>query len=303
MPARRTDLNLIIVLDAVLQTRSVTQAARRVGITKTAMSHALSRVRRELRDPVLVRVGKEWTLTDRARKIAERVHDVALSANELLCAPAPFEADTAEREFRIRITDHGLFVLGIDLCRAAEQEAPGIRLCFTPALPDDSTALQDGGVDVAIGVFPTLPASFRMQRLFEERYACVVRADHPVRRLSVKRYATMDHVLIAPRGRPVGPVDTALRARGLTRRVPRSVPYFLPALELVAKTDAICTLSDRLARAYATRFGLRVVAPPLALPSYSIVQVWHPRADMDTGHVWLRQLIARVARSSEPATR
>jgi DNA-binding transcriptional LysR family regulator len=298
-PRARADLNLLLVLDAILQTRSVTAAAKRLGITKAAMSHALARVRERVGDPILVRAGKEWALTERARQMAERVHETATAAQALLDPPGLFDPSTSKMEFRIRATDHGLAVIGVEIERAVAAEAPHVTLRFTPALPDDVPALRDGAVDIALGVFPALPPAFRTQTLFEERLACVVRRGHPQvsasGRLTLKRFLALDHILVAPRGAPGGFVDDALRARGLRRRVHRLVPYFVTALDFVSRTDAIVTISERLAVAHAARFDLQVLAPPIALPTYTISQVWHPRTDMDEAHVWLRQLIARLA--------
>ena len=116
------------------------------------------------------------------------------------------------------------------------------------------------------------------------------------RRLTLKQYTSMHHVLVAPRGRPGGTADHALAALGERRRVTRSVPYFLTALECVAGSDCIATISLRLAQAQAKRFGLVIVKPPIDLPPYSIDQVWHPRVDGDPVHAWLRRLIADIAR-------
>jgi DNA-binding transcriptional LysR family regulator len=191
-----------------------------------------------------------------------------------------------------------LSTLGVEIGRATAREAPRVTLRFMPALPEDATALREGTVDIGVGVFPTLSPAFRTQTLFEERLACVVRRGHPEvaqGRLTLKRFLAMNHVLVAPRGRPGGPVDDALRERGLSRVVYRSVPYFFTALDYVSRSDAIVTISERLALDYAERFGLWVLPPPLPLPPYAISQVWHPRVDRDPAHVWLRQLIARVA--------
>jgi DNA-binding transcriptional LysR family regulator len=112
----------------------------------------------------------------------------------------------------------------------------------------------------------------------------------------VKQYTTMHHVLVAPRGRAGGTADHALAELGERRRVKRALPYFLAALHCVSESDCIATISLRLARTHAERFGLKIVKPPIDLPPYDIDQIWHPRVEADPEHVWLRRLIATVAR-------
>lgn len=291
------DLNLLVVLDAILQTQSVTRAAERVGLSKPAMSHALARLRAQIGDPVLVRAGKEWRLSERAVSMRERVHELAEGARAVLASEPAFDPATSSREFRIHLTDHVLALVGTSLGHLVATEAPNVRLRFLPILSDDASPLRMGGIDLALGVFPDLPPEFRTQALFDERFACVVRKGHPRVKgtMHLTCFVDLTHVLVAPRGREGSVVDEALAERRLTRRVTRFVPYFVVALDLVSRSDCVVTMSERLADAYADRFKLQVLRPPLPLPSYTIRQVWHPRIDADPGHQWLRQRVVKVA--------
>lgn len=190
-----------------------------------------------------------------------------------------------------------LALMGTGIGHLVSEEAPHVSLRFLPILADDASPLRSGQVDVALGVFPDLPPEFRTQSLFQERFACVVRKGHPRVKssMTLKCFVEMKHVLVAPRGRGGSVVDDALAEKKLSRRVTRFVPYFVVALDLVASSDCVVTISERLAHAYADRFKLQVLRPPLALPTYTICQVWHPRIDADPAHRWLRQRIARVA--------
>jgi DNA-binding transcriptional LysR family regulator len=289
------DLNLLVSLDAILTTHSVTAAAARVRLSKPAMSHALNRIRTLLGDEILVRSGKQWILTERARTMAGPLAEI-LGAMSRLVFASELEIATLAREFRIHTTDHVLSILGIPIGRAVGGEAPNVDLRFLPVLPDDVAALRDD-VDLGIGVFPDLPVEFRKQKLFEDRFCCVVRRDHPqVRgRVTLKQYTSMHHVLVAPRGRAGGVADHALAQLGERRRVARALPYFLAALHCVAESDCVATISVRLARAHAERFGLQIVKPPIDLPPFDIEQIWHPRVEGDPAHAWLRRLVATVA--------
>jgi len=296
LPGEDIDLNLLAVFDAVARTRSVTRAGALLGLSKAGMSRALGRLREALQDPVLVRSGKEWTMSAPALELVERVRALKVEAERVLAPAQPFHPGSSSREFTLHATDHVVSLIGAGICRAVGRAAPGVAVRFLPILPDDAAALRDG-VDIALGVFPSLPGDFHTQLLFEDRFACVVRAGHPKvgRRLTLGQYLACKHVLIAPRGRPGGVVDQVLAERGLTRHVTRYLPYYLAALELIAQADCVLTMSERLARRHARRFGLRILRPPLPLPRYKITQVWHPRLDGDPAHAWFRRQVAAAA--------
>jgi DNA-binding transcriptional LysR family regulator len=293
----RVDLNLLAVFEAVVRTRSVSHAAAEHGVSKAAMSHALARLRREVGDPILVRSGQEWRLTERARSMQAELADVTEAARRLLSPPSAFDPKVSSREFLVHTTDVVVSLLGVRLGHALTEEAPSMAFRFLPILPDDSSALRDGGVDLAIGAFAGLAAEFRRQTLFEDRLACVVRQGHPrvEDRMTMKCFLSLKHLLIAPHGRPGGIVDDALALQGLTRRIARFVPFYLVALDLVAQTDCIVTMSERLAHANAERFKLQVLRPPLPLKPYQVAQVWHPRVDADPAHAWFRKLVVQAA--------
>jgi len=298
MKVSPVDLNLLAVLDAIVQTCSVSRAAEQVGITKPAMSHALARLRDQMGDPVLVRAGQQWHLSERALAMRDRVREVAEGARVLLEKDETFEPKHSTREFRVHATDHMLALLGAELGAALAREAPHCALRFLPIQADDATPLRGGQIDVALGVFPALPCEFRTQALFQERFACVVRKNHPriAGKMNLECFLALQHVLVAPRGRSGSTVDAALAKRGLARKVTRFVPYFVVALDLVSRTDLVLTVSQRLAHLYAQRFGLQILKPPLTLPPYTISQVWHPRVDADPSHRWFRRLVVTAAR-------
>jgi DNA-binding transcriptional LysR family regulator len=294
------DLTLLPALEALLEEASVTRAARRVGLSTPAMSHALARIRAQIGDPVLVRAGRAMVRTPRADAMRERVRELMASARAVLGKPGPFEPARLSRGFRVHATDHIVTVLGPAIDAIVRAEAPRARLSFLPNLPDDAAALREGAADLAVGVYEGLPPELRTRALLDDRFVCVVRADHPARRLTLERFCELEHVQIAPRGRSGGVVDDTLRARGLSRRVARTVPYFLAALVLVAETDYVVTMSERVAAALAPRWGLRLHEPPLPLAPYTLSALWHPRHDGDAAHAWLRDVLVRAAKQVAP---
>ncbi|MFO0577203.1 MAG: LysR family transcriptional regulator [Polyangia bacterium] len=294
------DLALLAPLDALLQEGSVTRAARRIGLSTPAMSHALARIRARLCDPLLVRAGRTMVLTPRAEALKPRVRTVVAEAAQLLVPERPLSPRDFAKSFVVHATDHILTVLGVELDEVVRAEAPGVTLRFVPNTADDPAALRDGSADLSIGIYGDLPPELRTRPLLTDRFVCVVREQNPVlkKRFSLEQFLQLEHVQVAPRGQPGGYLDDVLAERGVTRRVARAVPYFLLALRLVARTDYILTISERIAKLLAPSLGLRILEPPLPLRPYALRLVWHPRFDADPGHQWLREALCRAARTT-----
>jgi len=298
------DLNLLVALRALLAEQHVTRAAARVGLTQPAMSHALARLRIVLGDPLLVRTRSGMTLTPRAKKLIVPLDRIFADVAELVAPPEPFDPARSMRTFRVATTDYVELVLMPAVLSRLWREAPNVNVhlrTFGVRALDD---LEDDRIDVALGplaVSGGTSKQVRFQRLFAERFVCVVRQDHPSvgRRLSLEQLLGLPHALITPGGSAGGVVDTALAKLGKRRRVVVEVPHFLVAPFLVEKTDVILTLAERVARTLAPVVRLRTLAPPreLALPGFDISLVWHERHQTDPAHIWFRSLVAKVARS------
>ena len=293
-------LALLATLDALLQEVSVTRAARRLGLSTPATSHALARIRIQLGDPLLVRAGREMVLTPRAEALRPKVRSAVEQAAQALEPDRPFKANELRRSFAIHASDYVLAVLGVELDRLVQAGAPGVDLRFIANSPDDPAALREGSADLSIGIYGDLPPELKTKILLTDRFVCVVRTDHPTvkHRLSLDQFLALEHIQVAPRGRPGGYVDDVLAERGHTRRVARAVPFFLAALRLAAATDYVLTISERVARIMAPYLDLRVIEPPLALRPYALKLIWHPRYDRDPGHAWLRDAMQRAAQVS-----
>ncbi|MCA9719010.1 MAG: LysR family transcriptional regulator [Myxococcales bacterium] len=294
-----TDLGALVTLDALLQESSVSGAARRLGLSTPAVSHALARLRERLGDDLLVRAGRGMVLTPRAESLRPRVRDAVAAAARVFEAPATFDPRTLSRAFTLSMTDYVLAVFGAPFEQAVRDAAPGLDLRVIPNALDDDARLRDGVTDLAVGIYGPLPPELKTLPIISERLVCVLRDDHPVvrRRLTLAQYTALEHVQVAPRGRPGGYIDELLAARGLSRRVARAVPYFQIALEMTARSDYILTISERLARRDAARLGLRVLAPPLPLEPFALSMVWHPRFDGDRAHRWLRETLLATTRA------
>ncbi len=293
-----SDFGLLVQLDALLQESSVTGAARRIGLSTPAMSHALARIRERLDDPILVRSGRGMLPTPRALALKPRVREVVAEAGRVLQPEREFVPSELERTFVVHATDYVLTIIGATVDRILREEAPRVRLRFVPNTPEDATLLRDRGSDLAVGIYGELPQEMLRQQLLTDRFVAVVRRGHPVakRRLTLDHFVRMAHVQVAPRGKPGGYVDDMLAERGLSRTVARAVPYFAAALQLVAETDYVVTISERIAKRHESELRLKSFEVPLELRPYALSLVWHPRLDGDAGHRFVREVFLRASK-------
>jgi len=334
----RFDLNLLVAFDALVRERSVTAAARRTGVTQSALSHALRRLRDLLDDPLLVRGQRGMVLTPRAESLVLPVQGSLNALRRALSQPAGFEPHTARRAFCLATLDLFDVIVVPPLLERLRREAPGVDLTLIPTDPRQlPSQLETGEVDAAIvPLVDELPVdqpqltseSFVRRELFRDQHVCFVRRDHPALRtrasakraktdaamggkLSLETYAGLSHLLVSPQGTGPGIVDQMLAQRGLTRRVALRVPHFYAALSIVSECDLILTAPRALGvlaslaaepRAGERRTGepgtVVMLPPPLRLPSHSVHLVWHERFSHDAGHSWLRELVAQVARAT-----
>jgi DNA-binding transcriptional LysR family regulator len=295
------DLGLLLTLDALLQESNVTLAGRRLGLSTPATSHALGRIRERLGDPILVRAGRGMVLTPRAEQLRPLVRSLVEEATRVLDAATPFSPRGLRRTFTIYTTDHVLLLLGPVVDRILREEAPEVTLRFLPSVVDDWIPLRDGAADLSVCILGHFPAEFRTRKLFTDRFTCAVRQGHPRvgKKLSLDEYLALEHVVVAPLGRP-SHVDQVLSARGQSRRIRQVVPYFLAGLHVAATTDCALTVSERAATALAGTLGLRLVPPPLALGEYPLHLLWHPRLENEPANRWLREVFVRAAAEAAP---
>lgn len=292
------DVNLLVAFDALVHERSVTRAATLVGLSQPAMSNALSRLRALFGDPLLVRVGREMAPTRRALDLAGPIHRALVDLQHALDSPATFDPARSERTIRLALTDYVATVLLPGLIRRLTRAAPGIDIESQPLdghVPTEE--LRSGRLDLAFGNFPQ-PASspLRQEALFREGFVCLVRRGHPLvrGRLTLRRFVTLHHVLVSPRGERSGVVDRLLAARGLQRRVAFTTSHFMVAPTVVSQTDLISTVPRRAAEALGRKLRLRLFEPPLRLPRFEISMVWHGRMDDEPHGHWFREEVRQL---------
>lgn len=292
------NLNLLVAFDALLAERHVTRAARRVGVTQSAMSNSLRRLRTLFGDPLFLRNARGVVPTPRALALGPLVRDGLARLETALGAPT-FDPTAAERTFTVAASDFVQLVVLPPLLARLAKAAPRVRLEVRAwgrhAVPED---LARGEVDAAIGYFDRIPPRHRHRVLFREPFACIVRKGHPAlpkraRRLDAATWASIPHVVVsedAARGPTL--VDHALAKRGLTRTVALRVSQFLVVPAIVAATDLSAAIDRRVA--LAANLPLEVFEPPIPLPEGRVAMVWHERTHGDPASEWLRAQIAQT---------
>jgi len=294
------DLNLLVVLDELLRVRSTTLAARRLGRTQSAVSHALGRLRTTLKDPLFVRVGAALRPTAVAEQLHAPLREVLDGAQALLTRSRAFDPGALERTFVVGGTDYAEILLMPRLMPALRREAPGVAIT-TRSLGDEvERALQAGEVDVVYGTRFRPLAGIVQQKVADEDMRVILRRGHPVlkKRMTVAEYVALDHVLVSPRGLPGGSVDAALEPMGLRRRVVLQLPHFAAAALIVAQTDLVVTLPEGFAHNMARRLGLEAVPVPFPLPGFTFSIAFSPVNQDDPAHAWFRARVIEAARGA-----
>ena len=297
------DFNLLAALDVLLAEGSVAGAAKVLGLSDSAMSRTLLRLRAATGDPLLVRAGRKMVATPHATALRERVRILTGEVKSVL-QPTTRELDlaTLARVFTLRANEGFVEAFAARLVGALTEAAPGVRLRFAPKPDKGVQSLREGLIDLEIGVLGETGPEVKIQSLFRDEFVAVVRQGHPLTsgEVTASRYAACGHVVASRRGLTRGPVDDALDALGLQRRVIVVVPSFPAALAIAATSDLVGLVTGSFVRAgQAGTNGLPVhcFALPVRTSAITVSQMWHPRADADAAHRWLREIVLSVCRS------
>ncbi|WP_426205583.1 LysR family transcriptional regulator [Pseudomonas sp. TWP3-1] len=289
---RRIDLNLLVILDALLSEQHVTRAAERLHLSQPAVSHALARLRDLLGDPLLVRAGATLAPTARALELVAPLAE-ALAQVQSLLVPNSFDPASARRTFRVAMSDYGAAIILPGLIRTLRREAPGIDLQISHASREGMLdGVLTGDIDLAAGVFPELPNELRSTPLFEEHYVCLLdRQSLPADgQLDLPTYLSRPHVLLEMRGSGTPEIERALTALRERRRVAISLPHWSVAPQFISGTDLILTVASRALNDI-DRESLIVVPPPFEIAPFTFVLAWHKRRGGDQALNWLNQRI------------
>ncbi len=297
---RRTDLNLLVALDALLEERNVTRAAQRLGISQPAASRALGRLRALFSDALLVNGPGGYVLSDRAEEVRPQLRTILGSVSELLDSRA-FDPKAATGRVRLLMPDLQAAALTPGLLALLDREAPSLDLEIVAPGTNPIEALEQGVADAMVGLIDEAPAGIRRRRLYDESLVTLLRANHPAlaRKLTLDRYLALDHIVVSVTGVGAAPVDEVLARMGRTRRIKLRVPNFFAAVEIAARSDLVMTLPASLARATADMRRFVSLPPPLDLGRYAMSLAWHARQQDSPRHIWLRRaIVTAVTRMS-----
>lgn len=293
------DLNLLVALDALVSEAHVGRAARRIGLSQPAASHALRRLREIIDDPLLVRVGSRMELTPRAEALRMPL-TLALDQVRGLFVSEHFDPPTSARRFALMMPDHVVDLVVPRLLEKIGAQAPRVRIDVAPWRGStDMTAELARSIDLVIACTSGDFAGFHRQRLFADTEAIAVRRNHSVgaRLERLKTFLDAGHVAVVGRGQSEDPIDTWLREHNVERRIALVVPGYLHALHMVARTDLVAFVPRRLIEALAAPLSLIAVAPPIDPGQYEEFMFHPARAQVDPGSIWMRNHVLAIGRA------
>jgi DNA-binding transcriptional LysR family regulator len=307
----RTDLNLLVLFEAVLAERHVGRAADRLSLTASAVSHGLGRLRKLLNDPLFLRTPKGVVPTARAIELAEPVAEILARVRNVVSTAEPFDPAQSTRRFMLGSPDGALAVFLPDLLAALSRAAPGVDIGTQQLLPARGARaveraweltmadLDARQLDVAVIPIDAIPARFVARTMFEEDFVVATRPGHSFARdPTLDRFCEQQHLLVSSSGDPYGYFDLLLAGQNRSRRVSVTVPNFMMALAVVAETDLVAALPRRLVAMHAARFGVVASEVPLPHPRSIVRAVATKAAMMDAGIAWLVDTLEQVSRAS-----
>jgi DNA-binding transcriptional LysR family regulator len=294
---KRVDLNLLVVFDAIYRSGNLGAAGQTNGLSQPAMSHALSRLRTLLKDPLFVRLPRGLQPTPYADGIASTVTHALATVRGVLTDPG-FDPATSTRAFRVAMTDIGERTILPLLCSLLAVHAPGISIeTCQPNLKELREGLAAGDIDLAAGVLPDLGAGIRHQVYVRSSYVCMVRAGHPAIRgsLSLQQFRQASHVVVtSSASTATGHAQAIERAlRNANARIAVRNAHYLALPGIILGTDLVATLPKGLGDLMQENVKVRIFPPPVALPSFQAHIYWHERYHREPGNKWLRGVIAR----------
>lgn len=293
------DINLLVVLDAVLTERNFTKAGEAIGLTQSAVSGAVSKLRKVIGDPLLVRSGRTFELTDRARELQPTVSEAIAQVNHTFNLRPMFDSRTSERRFHITASDYALSVMTAPLLDVLAEEAPQVSVEFYALNSIDPVDLLRKDVVVA-AANRSVPG--KHQSLFSDSFVCLVRHDHPRLKdgaLTLDDLSEMPYLDVAFADDVTAVTSDAFSDAGIAPRIAMSVPGFLQIPFLLKGTDMYGMVPSRVAERWAARLGLIVAETPLSHRTLVEVVYWHPSKTDDPALRWLIGILRMTAERIE----
>lgn len=300
MNLRNVDLNLLVVLDALLSERNVSRAGQRIGLSQSAMSAALARLREVFKDPLLIRVGRELALTRNAEDLIVPIRDALNRIEKTLLQKRGFDPSIDARTFSISASDYASLVLLTKFVGVVANEAPNVTVHLLPRARDAARVLQADQADIVIEPSELFgETDFPFVPMFADRWLCAVDADNvevPEKRMTKDQFLRLPHLVYGiGQDRQLNLADQHLVQSGIMRRIDVTVESFLLVPFLIQGTPMISLVLERIAKRLAATTNIRTLDCPFSLPDIHETMYWHPRHTTDSGHRWLRERLKLVA--------
>jgi DNA-binding transcriptional LysR family regulator len=293
---RSIDLNLLVVLDALLAERHVTRAGKLLGLSQSATSNALERLRALFGDAILERSRGAMVPTPLAQALRPQLEQALTSVAKVVAPRA--DLATLSQTIRWSIVDYGIALLGPRLMATLRKSAPGLDLIATPWAGADEALAQvsDGALDLVVTVLAQGATALRWEPAFSQRYVVAMRRNHPARRrFSFEEWLRYPHIVVSGRGQIAGSLDAVLASHGKTRRVAMVVPSFLAVPSLLADSDLTALVPEGLL-ATGPYPSLITREPPVSVPSFEVGVAWHGRRDHDVATMHVVRSLVETAR-------
>jgi DNA-binding transcriptional LysR family regulator len=290
------DLKLLAIFEEVYKAKSVSQAADNLRIAQPTVSMGLRKLRQRFNDPLFTRTSTGMEPTPRAADLWQPLTDAHRMIEDALRHKVTFDPKKSERCFRVCMSDISQIVLLPDLVNHMHLVAPQIRIEVIPIAADTPKLLESADADLTIGFMPSLEAGYFEQTLFNQAYVCVARADHPrIRKtLTLKNFADESHLEFVTSGTGHWIVEKTLEDKKIQPRIALRLPNFLGMAAIVASTDLIATVPQRLAAMLAKSSNIRMFTPPISIPTFAVKQHWHVRFHKDPRNIWMRETVANL---------
>ncbi|MGM4916262.1 LysR family transcriptional regulator [Tardiphaga sp. 813_E8_N1_3] len=297
---RNIDLNLLVILDALLTERNVSRAGERIGLSQSAMSAALARLRDIFSDPLLVRVGRDLALTRNAEDLIVSLKESLSKIEQTLTRRPGFNPATDARTFSISASDYAGLVLLTPLVKMIVNEAPNVTVHLLPRARDAARVLQTNQADIVIEPVELFgPNDYPTAALLSDRWLCAVDANHPDvtgNELSERQFLELPHLVYGiGNDRQLNLADQHLADTGVQRRIEVTVESFLLNPFLIEGTRLVSLILERAAKRLLGTVNIKLLESPIAVPDIHEAMYWHPRHTTDPGHKWLRDRLLSVA--------
>lgn len=296
---QKLNLDLLPIAFALYDERSVSRAAKSLGMSQPAVSMALRKLRMNFKDPLFIRAPNGIAPTPRAHALVKMSRPLLERLQEDLLSEKDFEPTQGTRVFSVALSDVGEIVFLPRLLERLRAEAPHCPVRSVSMPPQSlARALERGEVDLAIGYFPDLvQQNFFQQRLFTHHFACLLRAGHPryARQLSRETFLEVEHAVVHAEGRSQELFEKYLERRKVRRKVALQTPHFLSIPNIVCRSDLVATVPHALALYFARLSSQFAVArPPFNMAGFDVKQHWHRRFHHDSRSKWLRRQVAEL---------